>query len=346
LLKKGVRGDAFLYYLLNGLLFFETNASPDSVKIPVSSVIDRQAPGKQFCLIKPFTMKNLIITCLIISLGAIHSLNASGETPLQPEFIRVRTGITLEYVEQGDPSGKTIIFLHGLSDSWHSFEALFNYLPSSLHAIAISQRGHGDSERPIKGYHPKDFASDIAAFIREKKTGPVIIAGHSMGGVVAQQFAMDYPQLCLALVIIDSDPAWYDNPGMDEFCKQASKLNVEIDRPFMDEFQRSTLAKPIDDRYFDLLVTEGLKVPARVFQAALHQMLTTDFREQLRQVSIPVLIFWGQQDLFCSRKDQEDFTRNLKNSQLLQYENTGHALHWEEPERCAGDLVKFINRLL
>ena len=72
--------------------------------------------------------------------------------------------VRLEYVEHGDPSGIPMVLLHGLSDSWHSYERVLPHLPASIHAFALSQRGHGDSERPESGYSPRDFAADVAAF--------------------------------------------------------------------------------------------------------------------------------------------------------------------------------------
>ena len=60
------------------------------------------------------------------------------------------TGVTLSYVEQGDPSGTPVILLHGITDSRRSFETMMPGLPRSLRVFAISQRGHGDSSKPAK----------------------------------------------------------------------------------------------------------------------------------------------------------------------------------------------------
>lgn len=295
-------------------------------------------------------MKQLFFLAIIYLVFSTH-LSYSQETlhkssKLEEQFIQLNTGVKLEYVEKGDVTGVPVIFLHGLSDSWHSFESMLPHLPASVHAYAISQRGHGDSERPPGGYHPKDFAADVAAFIKQKKLGKAIIAGHSMGGVNAQQFALDYPQLTKALVIIDSDPAWKDNPGMPEFYQQSLQLQGSIDRPFMDEFQKSTLARPIDPAYYNLIVDEGLKVPANVFKAAFAELLKVDYTNQLKLITAPVLVFWGDKDSFCSKKDQEQLISGIANSKLIIYENTGHALHWEEPARFAKDITAFVNNII
>src|SRR3712207_493180 len=73
--------------------------------------------------------------------------------------------VKLQYVEQGDPSGIPVVLLHGVTDSWRSFEPVFPHLPESIHAFALTQRGHGDSERPGSGYRPPDLAADLAAFM-------------------------------------------------------------------------------------------------------------------------------------------------------------------------------------
>ena len=70
-------------------------------------------------------------------------------------------------------------------------------------------------------------------------------------------------------MIIASDPVLKNNPGMPEFYQEVLKLQGTISREFMDDFQRATLADPIDSAYYNLLVDEGTKVPASVFQAAL-----------------------------------------------------------------------------
>src|SRR5688572_27380162 len=83
--------------------------------------------------------------------------------------IKLPSGIRLEYAEQGSASGVPVIFLHGYTDSWQSFSQVLPLLPESIHAYMLSQRGHGNSDRPENGYSPEDFAMDIADFMQELK---------------------------------------------------------------------------------------------------------------------------------------------------------------------------------
>lgn len=295
--------------------------------------------------------------CFIASVNNTGAQSLEGINPehlppatsevIQPviKTIELSTKVKLEYAEQGNPDGIPVIFLHGITDSWHSFETVLPHLPGSFHAFAITQRGHGNSSKPDRDYRSKNFAADVAAFISQKKLGAVFIVGHSMGGVNAQQFALDYPQLVKGIVIIGSDPSFKNNPSMPEFYQEVLKMDGAMDRKFMEDFQKSTLAKPIDSSYFNFLVEEGLKTPVRVFKAAFTGIMEVDFSEELKKINAPVLIFWGDADSICTRKGQDILQRNIKNSKLLVYEDTGHALHWEEPQRFADDLADFINTI-
>jgi pimeloyl-ACP methyl ester carboxylesterase len=92
--------------------------------------------------------------------------------------ITLSSGITLEYVRRGDTSGVPVILLHGVTDSWRSFEWMLPRLPSTINAYAISVRGHGGSDRPAHGYEAEDFARDINGFMERsrshRRSSPVI----------------------------------------------------------------------------------------------------------------------------------------------------------------------------
>src|SRR3712207_1313748 len=125
--------------------------------------------------------------------------------------------VKLQYVEQGDPSGIPVLLLHGVTDSWRSFEPVLPHLPDSIHAFALTQRGHGDADRPATGYLPGDFAADVAAFMDALDIDAAVIAGSSLGSTVAQRFALDYPQRVLGLVLMGSFVAYRNNPAVVDF---------------------------------------------------------------------------------------------------------------------------------
>src|ERR1700710_771013 len=117
------------------------------------------------------TISLLVFAISILSLAA-SSMAADSDlkednTALTAHIIKLRTGVTLEYVTQGDADGKPIILLHGGGDSWHSWLRVLPLIPKQYHVYAITLRGHGLSDHPKTGYARVDFAHDIIAFIDE-----------------------------------------------------------------------------------------------------------------------------------------------------------------------------------
>src|SRR4051812_47258375 len=164
--------------------------------------------------------------------------------------------LTLSYIEQGDPAAPPVMLLHGASDSCHSFTPLLPHLPPSLHVFAISQRGHGDSERPRFGYRPQDFAADLDAFMEVTNLGPATVVGHSMGSSVAERFALDYPERVSGLVLVGAFAGgWQASRAAVELWNSAvSAMTDPIDPRFVHAFQRSTLAQPVPPEFLDEVV--------------------------------------------------------------------------------------------
>jgi len=69
----------------------------------------------------------------------------------------------------------------------------------------------------------------------------------------------------------------------------------------------------------------------------------SDFSASLGAISVPTLIVWGARDAICPRSEQEALARAIPYARLVVYEDAGHAPHWEEPARFAGDLVDFAD---
>jgi non-heme chloroperoxidase len=258
-------------------------------------------------------------------------------------FASLSTGVRISYVEQGDPAGTPVVFLHGVTDSWRSFERVLPLLPRDIHAFAISQRGHGDSSRPPSGYHLADMSDDLAAFLDVVGVAQATIVGHSMGAGVAQRFAIDHPERTSGLVLLGAF-ATYREPGFVDFVRTSIlPLTDPISAEFAREWQLSTLACEMDAAHLDTVVAETLKVPAFVWHAAFNGFLETgDVTGQLTHVTAPTLLIRGALDTYASSQAQDRLRQAIPHAQLITYERHGHAFHWEDRERFVTDLVSFL----
>ena len=255
--------------------------------------------------------------------------------------VRLSTGVTLPYVEHGDRSGIPVLFLHGVTDSYHSFDPVLPHLSERVHAFALTQRGHGDADRPVGAYRARDFAADVPAFLDAAGLPAAIVVGHSMGATNAQRVAIDYPARVRGLVLAGSMASYRNNPVVVEFANEVASLADPIDPRLAQEFQESTLAHPIAPAFFELVVRESLKVPAHVWRAAFAAFLDDECTAELGKITPPTLLVWGTRDAFASRGDQDALLAAIAGSRLIVYEGAGHALHWEEPGRFAADVEAF-----
>ncbi len=172
-----------------------------------------------------------------------------------------------------------------------------------------------------------------------------VIAGHSSHSFVAQRFAIDHPERTLGLVLIGAPATLSDKPGVQEMRDSMSKLTDPIDEDFVRRFVESTVARRVPKAFYEAMVEESLKLPARVWRAAFEGILTDDLSEERQTIKAPTLIIWGDQDGICPLRDQEILAAEIEHSQLLVYAGTGHTPHWEEPKRFASDIAAFAERL-
>ena len=259
------------------------------------------------------------------------------------KFVSLSTGVRMEYVEQGRADGVPVIFLHGVTDSWRSFERVLPLLPPSIHAFALSQRGHGDSSRPTSGYRFADMSADLLAFLDAMGLRTAIIVGHSMGASVAQRFVIHHPGRVERFVLMGAFST-FDDPGFADFVASSiAPLTDPIAAPFAREWQLSTLARAMTADHLDAVVSETLKVPARVWREAFDGFLKTpDFTSELTNVSVPVLLMWGDCDTYALRAAQDRLLEVMPKARFIAYQGFGHAFHWEDPEQFTKDLVPFL----
>jgi non-heme chloroperoxidase len=258
------------------------------------------------------------------------------------DSVALSTGVRLPYVEQGDPAGVPVLMLHGYTDSWRSFELLLPHLPSGVRAIAVTQRGHGDADRPASGYRPEEFVSDVAAFMDALELPAAVLVGHSGGSYTAQRFAIEHPERTLGIALVGAFRALSDKPELDELWQAVAELRDPVDRDFVREFQESTATQPVPAEFMEAVIAESRKVPARVWQATLKGLLDAQAPTETGAITAPTLILWGDRDALCTRRDQEALVAAISGARLVVFQGTGHAVHWEQPERVAAELAAFV----
>ncbi|HEX6063618.1 MAG TPA: alpha/beta hydrolase [Longimicrobiales bacterium] len=283
-------------------------------------------------------MRGVILGLLAAAIWGAPALAA-------PRFseIRLSTGVRLHYAEEGPANGSPVIMLHGLSDSWFSFSKVMPLLGKRHRVYALDLRGHGNSDKPATGYHMRNLAEDVVAFMDAQKIARATIVGHSMGSFVAQQVALAAPHRVSRLVLVGSGTTPNEFGGMQEFYDAAAALPEPVPEAFARDFQVSTIYRPVGDAFLERAIDESLKLPSRVWRELVKGMSATDAAVGLGRLNIPTLVLAGDKDTFALPKLQPPLVAMLKSAKLKMYKETGHAVHWERPDEFARDVDLFMN---
>ncbi|MBA3749194.1 MAG: alpha/beta hydrolase [Solirubrobacterales bacterium] len=257
-------------------------------------------------------------------------------------------GLELPYVEQGEQSGVPVVFLHAYADSWRSFRLVLEQLPSSIHAFAVTQRGHGDADRPVSGYGVEEFVADLAAFMDEVALEAAVLFASSSASFTVQRFAVDHPDRTLAIVL--SGAPWSlrslrDRPAASGLLQAVSNLRDPVDPDFVRQFVSSTVFRPVPAAFLEEMVGESCKLPAHVWKATLEGLLEAIPAAETATIRAPTLVLWGERDEILPRSDGEALAAAIPDSRLMTYADTGHMVHWEDPERVAADVVALAERV-
>ncbi len=275
-------------------------------------------------------------------IGPVSELSSALGSAPELKRIALRTGVELAYREQGSPHGKPVLFLHGYTASHRHFDLNLPRLPRELHVFALDLRGHGGSSKPACCYTHDDFAADVIAFMDALCLPRAALVGHSMGSLIAHKVAVEAPERVDELVLISSAPTAAGNPTNAGLQSAVDALVDPIDPQFARQFEASIFFRPVPDAFLDTATSESLKIPAAIWQQTLAALIAEDHTSQLPRIRARTLLMWGDQDSIFSAADQSELEALIRHSTLHVYEQTGHGLHVERPERATRDIARFL----
>jgi pimeloyl-ACP methyl ester carboxylesterase len=259
--------------------------------------------------------------------------------------VELANGVTLSYAEQGRGAGPTVVFHPGPTDAWRSYAPVFGALDASVHAIAVSARGHGDSDKPASGYGVNDFATDLGLFLDALGIDRAVLAGHSGSCLVLRRVAIDCPERVAGLVLEASPSTLRGVPALEDFVRTiVDRLADPIDLAFARSIIADTSSGDLPPTLFDDLVADLMKVPAAVWRELFGRLVEYDDLNELAGIRAPTLLVWGDADTIVPREMQDALADRINSAELLVYSGSGHTPRWEQPARFANDVAGFVHR--
>jgi pimeloyl-ACP methyl ester carboxylesterase len=236
-----------------------------------------------------------------------------------------------------------LVFLPGPTDSWRSYQPVLERFSPSLRMVAVSQRGHGDSDKPQTGYRVEDFAGDVVPLLDALDVDQAVLAGHSGSCLVARRVALDHTDRVAGLVLEASPTTLMGDANLDRFIESVvSTLTDPIDPAFARSFVADTSSDDLPPALLDELTAESLKVPAGVWKQVFAGLQAYDDMAELERINVPTLLVWGDADGLVSRAMQDALVERIRGAELRSYAGVGHTPRWEDPARFATDVAEFV----
>lgn len=291
----------------------------------------------------------------IFSAAASAGLAAHAGSPalaanlFQPPFIETRDRAALFYKDWG--AGKPVVFVHGWalnSDMWQY--QMVHLAGQGLRCIAFDQRGHGRSGDPGRGYEFDTLADDLAALIERLKLRDVALVGHSMGGGVIARYLTRHGagRISRAAMLAPTMPFLLktaDNPdGVDRRLFDHLRAALAKDFPkWLADNARPFFAAETSPETIQWGIRMCLQTSLKAVLDCNLAVIETDFRAELRKLSVPTLVIHGDADASAPLALTGKKTAQLiPGSQLKVYEGAPHGLFITHQERLNRDLLAFI----
>jgi pimeloyl-ACP methyl ester carboxylesterase len=273
----------------------------------------------------------------------------------RPHLHRVRLpGGEVNYAEIGE--GDPIVFVHGISGSWHNWLENLPYFAARGHrAIALDLPGFGASPMPSWPIDMFAYGRLLHDFCEKLGVRDAALVGNSMGGLVAAEAVLSEPVRFDRLVLVSA--AGFINTWLP---RQRGRATSEAWDRFggrVGALARFTvthrLARWINFRFVvrypgrlrkELLWEQvNAGVPCPGFADALQAVIEYDARDRLEEIQIPTLIVWGTDDWVIPSAAAHSYNRRIPNSQLAIFDRTGHVPQLERPERFNRLLEEFLS---
>ena len=261
-------------------------------------------------------------------------------------------------VEEGHPNRQVALLIHGWSSSWYAMSPLIKLLSQRFRAIAIDLPGYGASPPLPERVTIPAYADILANFVERVTDGPVVLVGHSMGGMTSLTMALRHPEVVERMVLID--------PTISGRLSQAINLTISpitmmerfgLGSWLVSSFERTIVG--ITDRIMrpvsfaersGITRAEHLRIQAdvrhpgqgKVRAECFFAMRDNDLRGRLSQVQAPSLVLWGAEDNTVPLRDAGVVADEWPTADLRIIPKAGHWPHFETPDAVRRQVAAFL----
>lgn len=290
--------------------------------------------------------RRLFPLALAAALGALAPTLAPA--PALAETAKLKNGGAIHYVVAG-AGPRVVIFAHGYSFSSAAWARTLDKVPAGWRAIAYDLRGYGRSDKPDKGYTYEQMVEDLAQFMDALKIRRAVIVGHSMAGMMAQDFAVAHPERVAGLVLVSAQARNKPPIGLTPAFEQriAAYGTPEQNRAVF-EVATPRYFKPgnVPEAEMKRMIEINMQSATAALKDGFRTVLTAPAipAERFQRLKAPTLIVAPTHDIVPFAV-AVGLAESIPGSRIAVVENSGHTPMWEKADRFNEHLVGFLRGL-
>jgi len=244
----------------------------------------------------------------------------------------------------------TAVLIHGLSETREVWWRQRSFLEPSMRIMTYDVRGFGSSPTGAADGTVRQMADDLAQLLSAFETGPVWLVGFSMGGVISQRFALDFPELTKGLVLVASSCA-VGRGGKEFFdhrIEQVTSGGLESLAITNDGDARGcfhTGDEELINEYKELRMA-AVRDPAGYLNAcnAMLGIAESPLTAELSTLRCPTSVIAGEYDPYCPPKASKMISDAIPDAELTVIEDVGHCMQFEASDSLNNYIADFIGR--
>ncbi|MDB5500802.1 MAG: alpha/beta hydrolase [Tardiphaga sp.] len=250
------------------------------------------------------------------------------------------------YEAAGDATRTPLVFLHGIGGAARGWRAQLDAFGNRYHAIAWDMPGYGGSQ-PLPVTSIPTLADALKDFLAQLGAVKPVLVGHSIGGMIVQQFLVSYPDLAGAAVLAQTTSAFGSSDG--EW--QRNFIDSRVGPLDRGETMVSMAPKLVQDLIGDAPSAEGIalardcmaSVKPETYRSSMQAMIGFDLRKNIADIKVPTLLLSGSKDNNAPAKTMAKMATFVKGSTYVELEGVGHLANMERPAEFNEVLADFLS---
>jgi len=242
--------------------------------------------------------------------------------------------------------GENLLFIHGLGSSTRDWEKQVPVFSEKYQVISIDLRGHGKTDKPKGPYNMQMFAEDIAELLKKLGIKSTHILGISLGGGIAFQFAVDYPELVKSLIIVNASiEVRVDSFKMKlEVFKRTFIVKLVGMKKMGEVLAPRLFIKPEQEELREKLIKRWAENDKKAYLSAMYALKGWSVRDQLHKIKCPTLVIGSEED-YAPSSIKEEYTALIPNAKFIEIKDARHAVTMEKPKEFNEIVMKFLLEL-